>query len=264
MLDEIRAAFRTENFYQASCSLQARAVLDEIIQHPAFPGATDPSVLTLLGTFLQIIHPKRVLQLGTFVGFSAILIADILANSTRSGHLVTVEPDPVAHDMARNWVRKAGLHDAVTFLDGYSTAPEIQKALQANGPYQLIYLDSSHAYQATLDELDFIFETGKLLAPGGLLLLHDVGELATQWDATGAGGVRRAVAEWMATRRDRYQDFIFEPPFWPNVCGLGLITERASVAQRDGGSNHPTSANQANRSAKTFLSRVISYVRDID
>jgi hypothetical protein len=59
----------------------------------------------------------------------------------------------------------------------------------------LIILDSSHEYGATLRELDLWYGA---LAPGGLLVVHDVSRFAQSFDVTQSGGVRRAFDEWRA------------------------------------------------------------------
>ncbi|MEY2504751.1 MAG: hypothetical protein QOG27_1031, partial [Verrucomicrobiota bacterium] len=61
------------------------------------------------------------------------------------------------------------------------------------GDPELIVLDSSHEYQATLDELDLWYPA---LAAGGLLILHDVSRFAVDFDVTKQGGVLRAFTEW--------------------------------------------------------------------
>lgn len=229
MIDEqqlqlLRTLFRTHDFYLKFTSEQARPILDQIIDHPFFPGSTDPPVLAFLGALLHIVQPRRMLQLGTFIGFSTVYIADILSRSTQPGHLVTVEPDDTAHQLAKAWVDQAGMNQVVTFLDGYSTDSAIDASLRELGPFDLIYLDSSHAYEATLQELRLIFEQSNWLTPNGLLLLHDASAYATQWDSSGKGGVRRALLEWVQQHTMRYQLLILEPPLWPGVCGLALMT----------------------------------------
>jgi cephalosporin hydroxylase len=96
------------------------------------------------------------------------------------------------------------------------------------GAPELIFLDSSHEYRQTLDEIEAWYPA---LAPGGLIVLHDTSEFAASFDVTKQGGVRRALREWrdshpevevislnhnipaMETPQMIYQDF----------CGVGLI-----------------------------------------
>ena len=93
---------------------------------------------------------------------------------------------------------------------------------------ELVILDSSHEYRSTLPELDLWYPA---LAPGGLLVLHDVSEFATEFDVTREGGVRRAFAEWR-TIHPEAETFSLNSdsrsmeaarPLYKDACGVGLI-----------------------------------------
>lgn len=230
-LQALRDVFRQDDFYLGMVSSQARAVLREMIDDPLFAGSTEPPVLAMLGALLRIVQPARVLQLGTHIGFSAVFIGDVLAHNAAPGRLVTVEPNAIALDAARGWIERAELGGTVEVVEGYSTAPEVASALAAGDPFDVAYVDSSHAYAETLTELALIFERG-WLRPAGLLALHDAAAYADRFDPTGQGGVRRALEEWCGKRADEYRLLIFEPPLWPGGAGLALVTRR-TAASRD-------------------------------
>ena len=91
-----------------------------------------------------------------------------------------------------------------------------------------IIIDSSHEYQATLTELDLWYDA---LAPGGLMVLHDVSRFAADFDVTHQGGVGRAFAEWRK-RHPEVETFCLNAgsktmelprPLYKDACGLGLI-----------------------------------------
>jgi predicted O-methyltransferase YrrM len=223
----LRSRYREAVGQLTSPSPAASRVLEEIVAHPRFPGVTDPPALALLETLLRITQPERVLELGTYIGLSSVFIADVLQQNQRQGHLWTVDPDASAHSLASEWLTKAGLENAVSLVGGLSTAPEVARALRANGPFEFVYLDSSHAYGATLKELELVFED-RWLSPGGLLLLHDASDFASRWDPTNQGGVRRALNEWTAAHLGEYYLAILEPPLWPSATGVGLLSRRQS------------------------------------
>src|SRR5256885_15032994 len=115
--------------------------------------------------------------------------------------LFTWDRDPAMCELSRRWIIRAGLEDFVEIAEGTSlddrSIASARKYL--NGAPELIVLDSSHEYQSTLAELDLWYAA---LAPGGLLVLHDVSEFAAGFDVTGEGGVRRAFAQWRKTHPD--------------------------------------------------------------
>ena len=224
--DAIRSVFKRDELFRPFLSPRSLHVLDEIIDHSTFPGSSDPHALSFLTHLVKLTRPARALQLGTYIGFSAIVMGDVL--SRNGGALVTVDPVPLAHELARRWVQEARLEETVTFIDAASTDPAGQAAITQGGPYELIYLDSSHAYRETLDELDLIFERTSWLSPHGILVMHDAAQEAARFDPSASGGVRRALDEWIAPRREAYQLLVLEPPLWPAGCGLGLMTRRDS------------------------------------
>jgi predicted O-methyltransferase YrrM len=223
-LEFIRAAFKRDPVYTSFVSQDARRVLDEIMDDSSFLGATDPPALSMLALLIRLTHPMRVLQLGTHVGFSAIVIADLIA--AHGGRLTTVDPVPMAHELASGWVEKAGLTASVRFVDGASTDEAAHAEIGRQSPYDLVYLDSSHAYASTLEELELIFERQRWLDAHGLLVLHDAAAEAARFDPSAEGGVPRALSEWISTRGDAYQMLILEPPLWPAPCGIGFLARR--------------------------------------
>ena len=102
-----------------------------------------------------------------------------------------------------------------------------------DGDPELIILDSSHEYQATLAELDLWYGA---LAAGGLLILHDVSHFAAEFDVTHQGGVGRAFIEWRKAHPE-VETFCLNGdartmelprPLYKDACGLGLIHKKLS------------------------------------
>jgi predicted O-methyltransferase YrrM len=217
-LEALRAVYEDSDGYLRLVSNETRERLEEAIHHPRFPGATDPLSLELLGSVLQASRPRLVLELGTYIGFSSLVIGDVLAHNEPAGELVTVEPDQSAQEVAKTSTSHLS---NISFVQGYSTDADVIRNLRDRGPFEIVYLDSSHAYTETLRELDLIFDA-PMLADGGLLILHDAAKEAAQFDPSGKGGVRRALDEWIGKRS--YQMVVFEKPLVDSVPGLGFVT----------------------------------------
>lgn len=173
---------------------------------------------------------SRVVQLGTCSGYSALLLGFMLRRMEARGALLTVDINPNLCAFTERWLQRAGLTNCVTVVCGDSRDPEMvtlaRKHLRA-AP-ELILLDSSHEYAATLAELELWYPA---LEIGGLFLLHDTSEFATGFDVTAQGGVRRALAEWRARNpqaetlslngASRTMDL--PRPLYKDACGLGII-----------------------------------------
>jgi len=222
-LDLIRQGYLDDTSWQDCLSAPAQRAATDLVRHPAFAGSTDPATLNALWLLVTRTKPERVLQIGTHIGLSALFLADVMRQQRPDTRLFTIEPDLEALGVAREAIAAAGLADVVTLVEGYSTDEAVADAVRPHRAFSLVYLDSSHSYGGTLRELEIIFEEERWLDAGGMLILHDAAREAIGFDPTGAGGVRRAIDEWMAERHRDYQAVILEPPLWQSVCGIALM-----------------------------------------
>ncbi len=92
-------------------------------------------------------EPRRVLELGTAIGYSTIW----LARSLRPGsHITSIEIDSERVAIARDYVHRAGLDDSVTVLEGdfFDILPTLE------GQFDVIFQDFiKHLYFETSTEL---------------------------------------------------------------------------------------------------------------
>lgn len=120
----------------------------------------------LQGRFLALIsrllQPKRVLEIGTFTGYSAICLAEGLASD---GELHTIDIDPEVSYIARQYIREAGLEDRIHLHLGDARA--IIPSLE--GPFDLVFIDAGKQEYPTY--FDLVVDR---LRPGGLLLADNV------------------------------------------------------------------------------------------
>jgi predicted O-methyltransferase YrrM len=173
---------------------------------------------------------SRIVQLGTCSGYSALLLGWMLRRMNAEHGLFSLDLDPAMCEVSRGWIVRAGLENVVEIVQRNSLDPQSPVAAKEylGGDPELIVLDSSHEYQATLDELDLWYPA---LEPGGLLILHDVSRFAVDFDVTKAGGVLRAFTEWRKAHPEaetlclnggsRTMDL--PRPFYKDACGAGII-----------------------------------------
>ncbi|MBE0647364.1 MAG: class I SAM-dependent methyltransferase, partial [Bacteroidales bacterium] len=72
---------------------------------------------TLLQLISQMIRPQRILEIGTFTGYSAICLATGLADPA-SGILHTIEANPELEPIIRKYLNEASLADSVVLHIG--------------------------------------------------------------------------------------------------------------------------------------------------
>src|SRR5687768_1192683 len=128
-------------------------------------------LISLLHGLVMGNRASRVVQLGTCAGYSALLLGWMLRRMNAKRGLFSLDLDPAMCELTRRWMARAGLEDFVEIAERNSLDPSSPAAAKEylGGDPELIIVDSSHEYQATLDELDLWFGA---LAPGGILALH--------------------------------------------------------------------------------------------
>lgn len=187
-----------------------------------------PPICFLLGLVMGN-NIRRIAQLGHYAGFSALLMGFMARKMGNKNALYSVDIDAEVSAFTQHWVEKAGLGQYVNIVVADSAAEQnIPAARQyLGGPPQLVFIDSSHQYAHTVEELDAWYPA---LQPGGFILLHDISAFSRPYDATGKGGVNRAIVEWLHVNApaailinaDHHggggQDLTYV-----DGCGLGLI-----------------------------------------
>ena len=116
----------------------------------------------LQGAFLQMIShmikPARILEIGTFTGYSAICLAQGLRPG---GKLITIDCNPEMEDFAKPYFKEAGLEDKIEMHVG--DAAEIIQSL--TGPFDLVFIDADKESYVRYFELVY-----PLVPPGGYIL----------------------------------------------------------------------------------------------
>jgi predicted O-methyltransferase YrrM len=139
-------------------------VLDDVAQS----GANDdlPLIDAEVGALLQVlaaaIGARRILEVGTCIGYSGIWLAGALPDD---GMLITMEKDPERARIAKENFERAGVSNRVSVMVGDAQL----KLVKLAGPFDLIFQDGAKPLYNTM--LDPLIE---LLRPGGLLVTDNV------------------------------------------------------------------------------------------
>lgn len=89
-----------------------------------------------LQTMVAAVRPKRILEVGTAVGYSALLMAQVMPED---GHITTIEKYEPRIPLARAHFQEAGMEGRITLLEG--DAEEI--LAQLSGPFDFIFMDAA-------------------------------------------------------------------------------------------------------------------------
>ena len=117
---------------------------------------------SFLKVLLAIKKPKRILEVGTAVGFSAILMSEY---APEDSHITTIEKYEPRIPIARENFKRAGKEDKITLIEG--DALEVMKSLE--GPFDFIFMDAAKGQY-----IYYMPEAIRLLAPEGVLMSDNV------------------------------------------------------------------------------------------
>ena len=117
---------------------------------------------SLLKTLLTMLRPARVLEVGTAVGFSALLMSEYLPEGA---HITTIEKYEKRIPIARQNFRRAGKEEQITLIEG--DAMEVLKSL--DGPFDFVFMDAAKGQYP-----HYLPEVLRLLTPGGVLMSDNV------------------------------------------------------------------------------------------
>lgn len=117
---------------------------------------------SFLRVLLEIKKPLEILEVGTAVGFSAILMSEAMPEK---GHITTIEKYDKRIPIARDNFRRAGKEEQITLLEG--DALEIMKEL--DGPYDLVFMDAAKGQY-----INYMPQAVRLLNEGGVLISDNV------------------------------------------------------------------------------------------
>lgn len=150
----------------------------------------------LLMRLVRELAPKRCLELGTAVGISTAYQAAAL-ELNGSGRLTTLEGARTWASVAEEGLSLLGLGDRARVKTGAIDAT-LAEALREIGSVDYAYLDADHSQGATMRHFDTILPH---VAPGGVVVLDDIGYSPDMWSAWHAVQSRPQVSTSLALGR---------------------------------------------------------------
>ena len=121
-----------------------------------------PQTQSLIKLLLEIRKPKRILEVGTAIGFSALLMSEY---GPADCLITTIEKYEKRIPVARENFKKAGKEEQITLLMG--DAAEILPKLE--GQYDFIFMDAAKGQY-----IHFLPDILRLMPVGGLLISDNV------------------------------------------------------------------------------------------
>ena len=121
-----------------------------------------PEVARMLTVTGKMIKPQRILEVGTAIGYSAILMTEFLE---ANGKIDTIDRSEKMIYAAKENIKKAALEDKINIITG--DALDVLQCL--NKTYDLIFVDAAKGQYS-----EFLPECLRMLKPGGVLFSDNV------------------------------------------------------------------------------------------
>lgn len=140
------------------------AVLDQIEREAleSYVPIIRKDMQSFLKLLLTVQKPMRILEVGTAVGFSAILMAEYTPEGCK---IVTIENYDKRIPIAKQNFERAGKSDQITLLEGDAT--EVLKTLKE--PFDMIFMDAAKGQY-----INFMSDVLRLLKKDGVLVSDNV------------------------------------------------------------------------------------------
>ncbi|MFA6341160.1 MAG: O-methyltransferase [Candidatus Paceibacterota bacterium] len=150
---------------------------EQSLQLPMSHMQTEVSQARFLMLLVKAVHAKRILEIGTFRGFSAIHLAEGLSND---GQIVTCELSPEYAQEARNIFSETGMGNKIRIEEG-PAIDTLSKLVKDNEKFDMIFIDADKE-----NYKDYFIKSRKLISPGGIILIDNVlwGSLVTFKDSS--------------------------------------------------------------------------------
>ena len=121
-----------------------------------------PQMQSLLKFLLAWGKPMKILEVGTAIGFSALLMSEYAPEGC---HITTIEKYEKRIPVARENFENAGKKDVITLLEGDAT----QILTQLSETYDFIFMDAAKGQY-----INFLPDILRLLEPGGILVSDNI------------------------------------------------------------------------------------------
>ena len=157
--------------------------------------------------------PRSVLEIGTAIGYSTLLLA---ANIAPGGKITTLEQDEDRILVARKFLAQAGLLDQIEIIAG--NAGEVVSGL--TGSFDLVFIDAAKGQY-----LDYLYKVMDKLSPGAIVIADNV--LFRGWVLDNQATPRRF--RTIVKRLKAYLDFVTNDARFDTVVhqtGDGMAVSR--------------------------------------
>ncbi len=150
--------------------------------------------------FLRIKQPKKILEIGTAIGYSALRMAHALPKT----EIVTIERDEERAQLAQGYFQQFDHNGQIHFLKG--DALEMEELVMQQGPYDAIFIDAAKGQYKKFFELysRFVHEQGIIITDNVLFKGLVAQEVIEHKRTEQLVKKIKAFNEWLMSQPDYY------------------------------------------------------------
>jgi predicted O-methyltransferase YrrM len=177
----------------------------------------------LLNVLAQAVGARRILEIGTLAGYSAIWLARALPVD---GRLVTLELEPRHAEVARANLERAGLADRVDVIVGPALASLEKLIGGGTQPFDMVFIDADKEGYP-----EYLERSVKLARPGTLIVADNVVRQGQIADSESADPRVHAVRDFIerVAADDRLSASVIQTVGSKSYDGLALVVVRRTT-----------------------------------
>lgn len=189
VLDYLAKLGGRETPAQLACRIETQKRADAVMQ-------IAPEQAAFLALLVKMSGARRIIEVGSFTGYSAMAMAQALP---KTGRIVALDLSEDFAAIARRHWKKAGVANKIDLRIGPALASLKKMVLKREGPFDMAFIDADKSgydgyYEACL----------KLLKPGGVIALDNMlysGEVAAPRPQGNAAALAKLNAKIHADKR---------------------------------------------------------------
>lgn len=156
-------AYLLEVSNQESVALQS--IREKNDAHPQIQMQIAPDQAQFLQFLIRSIHAKKVLEIGTFLGYSSAAMAQALP---KDGQVITLDKDEKATEIAQKHWKTLGLFNQIQLILG-PALDSMQSLINKHHTFDFIFIDADKS-----NYFEYYQLSKKLLAANGIIAIDNV------------------------------------------------------------------------------------------
>ncbi len=130
-------------------------------------------VETMLISYLFSSKPKKILELGTAIGYSSIVMADTMEKLNQDCEIVTVERNPVMIELATENIKASSYEDKITIIDNdaIKALDSLVESVATSSinAFDFVFVDAGKSHY-----MEFWERIEKIVKPGGIVFCDNI------------------------------------------------------------------------------------------